>query len=247
MALPQHAIILAAGNGSRMGSLTADRPKALLEVAGRTLIDRQIDALRECGIRNVTVVIGYQQQRLRDHLKGRANFIENLRYRETNSLYSLWLARALVSRGAVVLNADILVSHRLLARLMSAPVEDAVLVDQRPDLGAEEMKVKLWRGFVLEFSKALPPSEADGENVGILKFGRHAGTLLLRHLDTLVGAGHTQAWAPLAFGRLAREWPLRAVTTQGIPWIELDFPGDLERAEREIAPALVSDPRRQAA
>ena len=119
MASPQHAIILAAGNGSRMGSLTADRPKALLEVAGRTLIDRQIDALRECGIRNVTVVNGYQQQRLRDHLKDRATYIENTRYRETNSLYSLWLARTLLTHGSVVMNADILASPQLLMRLIS--------------------------------------------------------------------------------------------------------------------------------
>lgn len=235
---PRRAIILAAGNGSRMGSLTADRPKAMLEVAGVTLIDRQLDALNASGVNDVTVVTGYQGKRLRDHLCGRASFVHNEQYRETNSLYSLWLARNALRRGALVLNSDILVSRQLIARLVRMPATDAVLVDPRPGLGPEEMKVKLWHGFVVEFSKNLPVEEPAGENVGILKFGREGGSRLVRHLETLVGLGNTQAWAPAAFEALAREWPLAAVSTHDIPWTEIDFPEDLERAEREIAPTL---------
>lgn len=235
---PRAAIILAAGNGHRMGRLTIDRPKCLLEVGGEPLIERQLASLDACGIRDVTVVIGYQGPRLRAHLGDRVRYVENGRYRETNSLYSLWLARDRLAGGALVLNADVLVPTLLIERLLRSGAEDAVLVDRRNGLGPEEMKVKLWFDLVTDFSKDLPPDQADGENVGIVKFGAQGGRRLSEHLESLVAAGHEQAWAPLAFRALAREWPLRAVTTAGLPWIELDFPEDLDRARRVIAPAV---------
>lgn len=249
MPSPDNAIILAAGHGSRMGALTAERPKALLEVAGYSLIDRQIDALTISGIRNITVVTGYKHDRLHEHLGTRVSYVHNERYSKSNSLYSLWLARDVLRQGAVVMNSDILVSPVLIARLLGTPARDAALIDPRDDMGEEEMKVRLLNGFVAEFSKDMPVESAHGENVGILKFSREGGTRLARHLETLVHIGMTNAWAPLAFGALAREWPLVAVSTHGIPWTEIDFPEDLARAEQVVAPQLAvmgSDPRTSA-
>jgi L-glutamine-phosphate cytidylyltransferase len=229
------AVILAAGNGKRMGRLTVDRPKTMLDVDGRALIDRELDALAACGVFDVTIVVGYQHERLRDHLGSRVRFIENARYKETNSLYSLWLARETLEDGGVVMNSDILVSQPLMAKLIDAPVEDAVLVDTHSTLAEEEMKVKIWQGFAIDFSKELAPWDADGENVGILKFGPRGGRRLVEQLDTLIAAGEVNAWAPRAFKSVAQEWPLRAIATDGLPWTEIDFPEDLERARQMVA------------
>ena len=246
MSSPTNAVILAAGHGSRMGALTADRPKALLNVAGYSLIDRQLDALTLSGVTNITVVSGYKHHVLQQHLGSRVSYVHNERYQKSNSLYSLWLARDVLRGGAIVMNSDILVSPVLIARLLGTPARDAALVDPREDMGDEEMKVRLSNGFITEFGKDLPIAEASGENVGILKFGREGGRRLIRHLDMLVQIGMTSAWAPLAFSALAREWPLVAVSTRGIPWTEIDFPDDLARAEQLAAAQLVptgSDPR----
>jgi len=234
------AIILAAGNGRRMGRLTADRPKCLLEVDGHSLIDRQIASLAACGIRDVTVVIGYCGDEVRARLGDRVNYVENRRYRDTNSLYSLWLARHRLAGGGLILNADVLVPTVLIKRLLRSRGEDAVLIDCGRPLGAEEMKVKRWLGYVVDFGKELPPEQADGENVGIAKFGVQGGRHLIRHLEALTVGGHERAWAPLAFRAFAQERPLRAVPTGGLPWTEIDFPEDLERARRVIAPAIAA-------
>ena len=171
----QRAIILAAGNGKRMGALTADKPKAMLDVGGRALIDHQIDALDRCGIHDVTIVVGYHQDRLRRHIGNRGLFIENPDFATTNSLYSLWLAREELARGALIMNADILVHPELLARLVDAPGDDAVLVDCSCRLADEEMKIQIWNGFAVDFGKDLAADRAHGENVGILKFGSTGG------------------------------------------------------------------------
>ncbi len=233
---PRRAIILAAGNGTRMGSLTSDRPKALLEVAGVSLIDWQLNALRASGIHDVTLVTGYKAHTLHEHLGGKVTFVENNRYHETNSLYSLWLARDELRRGSIVMNSDTLISPMLLSLLVQAPEGDAALIDLRSHLGPEEMKVSLSNGFVIDFGKDLPLERSHGENVGVLKFSPRGGTRLARHLETLVSAGHTRAWAPEAFAALARGWPIAAVSTHGLRWAEIDFPHDLARAQRDFAP-----------
>ena len=244
---PRRAVILAAGNGKRMGRLTADRPKAMLDVGGRSLITRSLDALASVGIDDVTIVVGYQQQCLRDHLKDRVRFIENPRYQTTNSLYSLWLAREVLADGAVIMNSDILLSSALLRRLVFAPVEDAVLIDTSSSYGDEEMKVKTWQGFAVDFGKDLPPWEAHGENVGVLKFGPQGARRLVGHVDRLIAAGDVKAWAPAAFRALSHEWPLRVVTTDDLPWTEIDFPDDLVRARQLIDASSNRDESRRAA
>lgn len=235
---PEHAVILAAGNGSRMGALTSDRPKPMLPVGRRTLIERAIAALECAGIRDITVVAGYQQHVLRAHLDGRVRFVENPHYRETNSLYSLWLAAAHLTGGAVILNSDVLFPFAMLDRLLRAPLADALLYDRGSVLDPETMKVKLHGPLVIGMSKDFPVDEADGENVGIVKVGAEGARALMAILDRLVIGGAHTAWAPQAFAELARRRPLGAIDVAGLPWTEIDTPDDLERARLQVVPAI---------
>lgn len=161
----QRAVILAAGHGSRMGALTATIPKPLLTVGGATLIDRQLDALKRCGVRHVAVVVGHHEQRLRRHLRRRATIVRNERYRETNSLYSLWLAADHLEGGAFVLDADVVFTPLLLERLKWHPAPDAILFDPRRALDPEEMKVRLAGPYVVDVRKDMSAALAAGENV----------------------------------------------------------------------------------
>jgi choline kinase len=87
----------------------------------------------------------------------------------------------------------------------------------------------------------MPPDEADGENLGIVKFGRDGAARLVEIMDGLVAAGGLRDWAPRAFRELAQVRPLHAVGTRGFPWIEIDFPADYQRAVREILPEIEGD------
>jgi choline kinase len=169
-------------------------------------------------------------------------YIENVRYSQTNSLYSLWLARPLLLGGFVVLNCDVLFHPRLLDDLLSSPHQDALLVSYRgeedPPYGDEEMKVRVVRGRVADLSKTMPPDAADGENVGIVKFGPAGAALLVDVMDTLMRAGGLRDWAPRAFQAFARVRALHAIGTRGLPWIEIDFPEDYRRALSEVLPRI---------
>src|SRR4249920_2160530 len=165
-------IILAAGKGSRLNGTIGDKPKCLLRVGGKTLVERQIEALQGVGITDIAVVVGCQADSVRRTCGAHITYVENSRFAQTNSLYSLWLARPLLYDGFVVMNCDVLFHPQMLADLLTARHENALMVsfDDGP-LGDEEMKVKMRCGRVVDISKTLDASEADAENVGLVKFG----------------------------------------------------------------------------
>lgn len=235
-------IILAAGKGSRLNGTAGESPKCLVKLGGTTLVERQIDILHAAGIRDVTVVVGCQADNVRRVCGQGVTYIENARYAQTNSLYSLWMARPLLYEGFVVLNCDVLFQPALLDDLLSSRHANALLLDYRESsqavYGDEEMKVTVRGGRVVKMSKDMDPAEADGENLGIVKFGDTGAASLVDIMDRLVAAGGTRDWAPRAFSAFAETHELFAVGTRGLPWIEIDFPEDYHRAVRDVLPAI---------
>lgn len=240
-------VILAAGRGSRLNGTAGDKPKCLVRAGGLTLLERQIRTLRRTGIDDVVVVVGCQAERVRQSCGSGVRYVENFRFAETNSLYSLWTARALLYEGFVVLNCDVLFHPALLDELIASHYDAALLIDYRSaaqaPYGDEEMKVKVRDGLVADMSKSMDPDEADGENLGIVKFGPAAAPALVGILDRIVGGGGLRDWAPKAFCEFAQQRPLHAIGTGGRPWIEIDFPEDFRRAVRDVLPAIETGDR----
>jgi choline kinase len=240
------AVILAAGRGTRLRGVTGNHPKCLARIGPLTLIERQVAALRRCGVDTVTVVAGYHATDVRRVCSG-VDFAHNARFASTNSLYSLWLVRHLIGDGFVVLNADVLFHEQMLTDLLTARYEDALLVAAPPAggpaLGDEEMKVRVRGGRVVEIAKTIDPAEADGENIGIAKFGRSGATVLIEEMNRLIAAGGGRDWLPAAFAAFCRRRPLHVVDSRGFPWIEIDFPEDYWRASTEVLPAIEAGAR----
>ncbi len=239
-------VVLAAGRGARLNGTAGNLPKCLARIGGLTLVERQISSLRASGIDDIVVVVGCEAERVRRSCGRGVQFVENTRFAQTNSLYSLWLARPLLQDGFVVMNCDVLLHPQLLYDLLTARHEDALLVAYQEDdapLGDEEMKVRTSRGRVIDISKTMAGDAADGENVGVVKFGADGARLLTSILDERVAAGGLRDWAPRAFAEFARVRPLHAIGTRGYPWTEIDFPEDYQRALTDILPAIEADRR----
>lgn len=236
------AIILAAGKGTRLDG-AAVKPKCLVEVGGLTLLQRQIDSLRSVNIDRIVIVVGFGADSIREECGDEVSFVENTKFAETSSLYSLWLAREHLGDGFVVLNSDVLVHPQLLADLIESSHENALLLSdtETQPLGDEEMKVKLKDRLVIDISKAMDPQEADGENVGIVKFSAPGARALVDYMNELIAGGALKDWAPRAFREFALHHPLYALSTRGLPWIEIDFPEDYQRAVHEVYPKIEAE------
>jgi choline kinase len=237
-------IILAAGRGARLnGGSNNDMPKCLVALGGETLLSRNIRLLRQAGIDDIVVVVGCAADTVRRTCQG-VSFVENARFAQTNSLYSLWLARPMLAGGFVVMNCDVLVHPQLMTDLLTARHEDALLLAYRDEdtaYGDEEMKVRVRGGRVVDISKTMDPAEADGENLGVAKFGVEGARVLVEEMDALIAGGDHKAWVPRAFKAFADRRPLHAIGTRGLPWTEIDFPEDYRRAVEVVLPQIERD------
>lgn len=231
------AVILAAGVGSRLKSLSGGAPKCLVDIAGRPLILHQLEILADHGIGPVIVVLGYQADEVKQVIGDRAQTFLNERYAETNSLYSLWLVRGLITGEFILLNSDLFFDPAILNKLLHEK-GNALAYDSTSSRGREQTKVAVRKGRVLDLGKDVPGSAARGESLGLLKFDEAGSASILAAADHLIGSGQNDAWVIEGTRSILREVTVSAVNVAGLPWTEIDFPYDLDVARREVWPAI---------
>jgi choline kinase len=231
------AVLLAAGEGTRLHPHTLDRPKCLVEVAGRPLLDRALAALEAAGFHEVVIVTGYREDVLQTFLAGRTHrlrvtCVRNPEYARTNNAYSLWSAREAVPGGFVLLDGDLLFEPAVLTALLATAGEAALAVERRADLGDEEMKVLVGPDVsVAAVNKTMPPTSAIGESIGIARFSAMAARALWDCLGAQIEQGQRNVYYELAFEELIADgWRFEIGDVTGLACMEIDTPQDLEVA-----------------
>lgn len=231
-------IILAAGNGSRLRAAIGPRSKCLADIGGKPLVIRQLDALANAGVDDVTVVVGYDANQVRRVVGRRATFIENGDFRRTNSLVSYLLAARQLAGDLFVVNCDVLFPSRVLSD-MELLEGSVVVFDSSSGSDPEHMKVAIAAdGSLQAMSKTLPPESVGGENVGILRLDAPTARAVTEAGNRLVGSGRRSAWLAEAVQVAAGGHRLAGLDVAGTPWVEIDFPEDLDRARSSVWPAL---------
>ena len=243
-------LILAAGQGRRLGASVP--PKVLLDFEGSSLLTRHIRILDNCGLRDITVVIGYRAEELRAEIvhlsRLRApgvNLVRNPSFRN-GSIVSLWRACAVLRSGApvILMDADVLYDSRLIVRLLDSPYESCFLLDRSVEPGEEPVKLCIDRGRIVDFHKR-PQIEHQwhGESVGFFRFSPAIAAELAERVDEYIAEGRTQVEyeEPIRDLLLARDGSgFGYEDISGLPWIEIDFPADVERARRVVVPQLIA-------
>jgi L-glutamine-phosphate cytidylyltransferase len=232
----EKAMILSAGKGSRLLPLTADRPKCLIELSGRSLLEWQLDALEEAGISEVVVVTGFRDD-LVDAVAARREGVRTLFnpfYHVADNLGSVWMARAELDTDTLLLNGDTLVSPALLAIVLGAgtgPI--AVTVDEKEDYDADDMKVLREGDRLLRIGKALEAGQYNAESIGLLAFRGEGPRLFAEQVERMMRQPDgTRRWYLRAIDALARGGAdVRTVSIRGEDWQEVDFPEDVEAAK----------------
>ncbi len=239
------AVILAAGFGSRLGHHTREIPKALLRVGDKPLIHYAIQTLMNNGIKDVIVVTGHKGYKLREYLSrfdANFRFVHNSLYKKTNNIYSLYLAIEHVRKGFYILNSDVLFHPEIFKSLHNNGSENLILsVDTVKKLGEEEMKVRIINSSVKEISKQIPPSEADGEYIGIAKVHKSAVEDLSEHISLVMDKKGRRVFYEEAFQSMIDAGiEVNFESTGGLPWIEIDTPSDLMAARYVVYPSIRS-------
>ena len=235
------AILLAAGRGRR---LETNEPKCLLEIGGKTLLERHFVNLAAAGVTELTIVVGYQADVVRGFVEGLEtplpiDFVENPDF-VRGSIVSLQVASDLLLEGAIYMDADVVYPAELMRRLVASKHRECVLLDEKSEETGEEMMLGVRSGRVLAIARRVKPLghwDVMGEAVGFAKVGRDGGATMKRVLDAEIAAGRLdqeyEAAMNIAFAELP--WGYEPVTD--LSWTEIDFQEDVEKA-RGIARTL---------
>ena len=241
---PSHTtlVILAAGRGSRMGRASSNRPKAMLEVNGRTLIDHQLEATRRAGLRpsNVLVVAGHAADRLRAHVGRRAQIVYNPLYDFANNIVSLWAATPYVPATMVIMNSDVIFDGDALTRVLDSPRQNLLAIRREGPITAEDMKVVVGtRGRITRIGKDIPIASAAGEYVGLAKFSPRGVSRLRAALERKISSGGASGWYESAIGHTFDSIAVHPLWLDGLRVTEIDTPADL-RGARDMFRARAS-------
>ncbi len=239
-AMIEHAILLSAGQGSRMLPLTAERPKCLIDFSGRTLIEWQIEMLARGGVKHIEVVTGFMTDMVDDVVAGiddpRVTVTTRFNpfYKVADNLGSCWIARDAMAHDFLILNGDTLVSEDLVRTVQQGgstgwPI--AVTVDVKDAYDSDDMKVEREDGRLLRIGKTLTAAQTNAESIGFLAF-RGEGPALFREavrkaMRTPEGVQH---WYLKVIDSLAPSGKVGTVSIKGQEWAEVDFLNDIEIA-----------------
>ena len=239
-------VILAAGMAKRLRPLTDTKPKCLLEVGGKTLLQRTVDAMAATGITEFVVVTGYRANMIRDFLTIHyslftIHFLHNADYEHNNNIYSLWMAGQKVrGKEFLLMDSDILCDPKAIAEV--ACQSEPALALNRHELGEEEMKIVVDADNRLtEISKTCRVEDAVGESVGIEKMTADYSEALYRELDQMIEKeGLIDIFYERAFERLIPQGhTFKVIDTTRYFSYELDTPEDFEKATQLLPPELL--------
>lgn len=234
------AVILAAGRGTRLEAITRNKPKCLVNVNGRPILDRQIDALLEINeITKVIVVCGYRAEQIKAHIANhysdepRLMYVENKDFSTTNNMYSLYLTREYIAGSDLILmNADVAFDPTIVRDLAQTSCSSICV-----DIGKyseESMKVVEKDDWLVSISKMIKQAVSLGVSIDIYRFTPDGTDVLLGEISEIIGTnGELNEWTELALDRLMRKGDLRmqAFDIGGRAWYEIDNLEDLWRAE----------------
>jgi choline kinase len=232
------AIILSAGQGSRLGHLVDEKPKCLIDFTGRSLLDRQLDTLEANGVREAVVVTGFHDELVNRAIERRGGgpnvrTIYNPFYKVADNTGSLFMAREELSGDCLVWNGDTLVSRSLMARVLgNAQPGICVTIDRKESYDEDDMKVVEEGGRLKAIGKRLPLETVNAESIGLLAFRGGGAEQFREAIDKAIRTPEgTTIWYLRVIHQVAQAADVWTFDINGEEWGEVDFPVDVENAK----------------
>ena len=199
-----------------------------------------VSHIQDCGINEITFVLGYLQEQIKDYVKTKfpdlnAYFVTNEKYAETNTGFSLLLAKDFVENSDFIkFDADVVFNKEILKKLIECPYKNALCIDKNIHLDAEEIKVIIDdKNKILKASKTVDPKKAVGESIGIEKIGKNTAKLLFQELEEVMKdeKNHQEYYESTYERLIGKGESFHAIDITGLDWVEIDTKEDFELAK----------------
>ncbi|MBT6885111.1 MAG: phosphocholine cytidylyltransferase family protein [Rhodospirillaceae bacterium] len=245
------ALMLAAGLARRLyGDENEELPKALLRFEGQTLLERHVSILRALGVDELMLVVGHRQADLLAEAKrvapeGFISSVFNPRFAE-GPILSLACGAPVMRSGSPVIfmDADVLYPPDLLARLVQSPHPNCFIMDREFQSTDDFVRVCLNDGKVVDFGKQLTREhDAVGEWPGFMKMSAEIAGKIADRADEIISnneiyGAYERAMCDVLLAEPVGTFGHEDIT--GTPWIEIDYPEDLDKAETKVIPKIAA-------
>ncbi len=232
------AIILAAGVGSRLRPMTNVKPKTLVEVNGKAMLGYIIDALVGNNINSIAICLGYKSSLIINYCRTEYpnisfDFIENKNYETTNNMYSLYLARHLLTEDIILMNADLVFDPKVINKLLESK-GTSIAVDKGVYL-EESMKITIDQNNVITgISKKINKQDCYGSSIDVYRIAKQDIHLVHNEMKKIIEKDNDKnQWTEVMLNNLFESKKLIAypINIHGNNWYEIDNYDDLARAE----------------
>ncbi len=233
-------IILSAGMGIRLKPITNEKPKCLVNVCSKPILQHQIDYFfNDDRIDEIIIVIGYMADLIRNLIKTFYNddpkiiLIENKDFLTTNNMYSLFLTRNYIKNSFLLVNGDVILNPEITNELIKFPPENAIAVD----IGQyykESMKVIQKGDLLIDISKKINKKDALGSSIDFYKFSKKGKDIFFSKMEEIIiKRKNANQWTEVAIQELLNNKTLemKAFDIKGKAWVEIDNFNDLYEAE----------------
>lgn len=236
------AVILAAGVGGRLKPITNDKPKALVKVCGKPILEYQIEAYLKAGLKekDITIVVGYQGNKIREFCKKKfpdIKIIENQEYLRTNNMYSLFLYLDKIffeersKEYLIINNGDCIYDFSIVTDIVN--IEEDLIACDTSFFSIESMKVKATQEKrLIEISKEIPKEEAFAVSIDLYKFSYDAVKYLWLIIKDYIEKGQVNKWTEVAINDLMKIVNIKPFDINKRKWVEIDNLEDLLYAEK---------------
>jgi CTP:phosphocholine cytidylyltransferase-like protein len=236
-----HAIVLAAGLGKRLKPITDHSPKCLTKVNRTPILVNALENLSAIGIPNCTIVIGYLSEKIVKTIGTsfsgvNIHYIENNIYESTNDMYSLWLARDILKKGAVIIEGDVFIRQKTLERAFSSMGDRSFYIAGKYNGKPDEVTIKtdlkrLIQSIDILWGKGKPPGNNTFMSSGILAIQAAYGKQFSEWLEKWVREKRVNFLFDDVLSKYVGSHSLWVYEIKWDEWVEIDTAEDLKRAE----------------
>lgn len=231
------AVILAAGIGSRLRPITNNKPKTLVKVNEKAMLEYIIDALCQSGINEIVVCTGFESVKIVNFCESKYpllnfHFVKNAEFEDTNNMYSLFLARKHLNDDLIILNADLVFDSEIIKGLINQKCT-SVAVDKGRYM-EESMKIIVRNDVILNISKNISKKEAYGCSIDVYKINKaDVNKLTLEMKRIIQDMGEKNQWTEVMLDNLFSSGNIVAKPFDigSSRWYEIDNYTDLAEAE----------------
>ena len=235
------AVVLTAGIGSRINEITKSIPKSMIKINNKHIFEYILENLYKAKITEVVFVVGYKSNLLIPKLKKKCEelgmklkIITSKKYKTTNTMYSLWLARNYLKSEFIFLHGDLIFSFKMIDRFLKFHHKNSILVDPRkPKDWDDAMKIISYKKLLKYMSKTITLNEMDGVAIGMYKFNKEGAKVLFKIIKKLVQANHTSVWVSEALNIMSKYIKINIQKTRN-HWADVDNLVDLKSANKII-------------